>query len=41
MALAIHATVDFNLQMPAYAATFMLVLALGFISFYLPRRRGG
>lgn len=36
MALGIHSTVDFNLQMPANAATFMVVLALGWLSFYLP-----
>ena len=30
--LLIHSTVDFNLQIPANAATFMVVLALGWIS---------
>lgn len=34
IALAIHSTVDFNLQIPANAATFMVVLALGQISLY-------
>ena len=33
-AMALHATVDFNLQIPANAATFMLVLALGWISLF-------
>jgi O-antigen ligase len=31
-AILIHSTVDFNLQIPANAATFMVVLALGWIS---------
>nr|WP_232348818.1 O-antigen ligase family protein [Neptunomonas qingdaonensis] len=34
IAMGMHATVDFNLQIPANAASFMLVLALGWISFY-------
>ena len=34
IALAIHSTVDFNLQIPANAATFMVILALGQISLY-------
>ncbi len=37
LAMSIHATVDFNLQMPANGATFMLVLALGWIARYMPR----
>jgi O-antigen ligase len=37
LAMAIHVTVDFNLQMPANGATFMLVLALGWIARYMPR----
>jgi len=37
-ALLIHSTVDFNLQIPANAATFMLILALGWVAAYLPRR---
>lgn len=36
LAMGIHSTVDFNLQMPANAATFMVVLALGFIAYYFP-----
>lgn len=39
MALGIHSTVDFNLQMPANAATSMVVLALGWLSFCLPGSR--
>ncbi len=35
-ALLIHSTVDFNLQIPANAATFMLILALGWVARYLP-----
>ncbi len=31
LAMALHASVDFNLQIPANAMTFMLVLALGWI----------
>lgn len=34
IALGIHSTVDFNLQIPAIALTFMLVLALAWISLY-------
>jgi len=36
LAMAIHATVDFNLQMPANAATFMVVLALGWLAMFYP-----
>ena len=32
VALLIHSTVDFNLHIPANAATFMVILALGWIS---------
>lgn len=39
IALGIHSTVDFNLQIPANAATFMVILALAWISYYLPHRR--
>jgi len=39
LAMAIHATVDFNLQIPANAATFMLVLALGWIGMFHKRKR--
>jgi len=38
-ALLIHSTVDFNLQIPANAATFMLILALAWVARYLPRKR--
>jgi O-antigen ligase len=42
LAMAIHATVDFNLQIPANAATFMVVLALGWVGAFFrqqPRKR--
>src|SRR5258706_8110236 len=39
-AILIHSWVDFNLQIPANAALFMVVLALGWISLYLDRREG-
>lgn len=39
-ALLIHSTVDFNLQIPANAATFMVILALGWIALHLDRRTG-
>ncbi len=32
IALLIHSTVDFNLQIPANSATFMVILALGWIA---------
>lgn len=38
VALLIHGTVDFNLQIPANAATFMVMLALGWIALHLDRR---
>lgn len=38
-ALLIHSTVDFNLQIPANSATFMVVLALGFIARHLDSQR--
>ncbi|SER15046.1 O-antigen ligase [Amphritea atlantica] len=38
IALAIHSTVDFNLQIPANAATFVVILALGQISLHLKSR---
>lgn len=42
IAFGIHSTVDFNLQIPANAATFMVILALGWISMYHKERsRGG
>jgi len=36
IALLIHSTVDFNLQIPSNAATFMFILALGWVARYLP-----
>ncbi len=39
IALLIHSSVDFNLQIPANSATFMVVLALGFIALHLDRQR--
>ncbi len=38
IAIMIHSTVDFNLQIPANASLFMVLLALGWISLYLDRR---
>jgi O-antigen ligase len=38
VALLIHSSVDFNLQIPANAATFMVMLALGWIALHLDRR---
>lgn len=40
-ALLIHSTVDFNLQIPANAATFMVTLALGWIALHLDRQERG
>ena len=37
IALLIHSTVDFNLQIPANAATFMVILALGWIALNLDK----
>jgi len=37
-ALAIHSTVDFNLQIPANAFIFTVLLALGWLSLFLERR---
>ncbi len=37
-ALLIHSAVDFNLQIPANAVYFMVLLALGWLSLYLDRR---
>lgn len=39
IALLIHSSVDFNLQIPANAATFVIILALAWISCYLSRKR--
>jgi len=36
LALLIHSSTDFNLQIPANAALFMVLLALAWISLYLP-----
>jgi O-antigen ligase len=36
-AILIHSWVDFNLQIPANAVYFMVLLALGWISLYLDR----
>lgn len=38
IALLIHSSVDFNLQIPANAATFMVILALGWIALSLERQ---
>jgi O-antigen ligase len=37
-AILIHSTVDFNLQIPANAVLFMVLLALGWISLFLDRQ---
>lgn len=37
VALLIHSAVDFNLQIPANAATFMIMLAFGWIALHLDR----
>jgi hypothetical protein len=37
LALMIHSAVDFNLQIPANALTFMLLLAFAWISLYHAR----
>ncbi|PXF28869.1 hypothetical protein WH50_24025 [Pokkaliibacter plantistimulans] len=34
IALGIHSTVDFNLQIPANAATFLTILALSWVALY-------
>jgi len=36
VALAIHSTVDFNLQLPANALTLMVILAMGWLAMALP-----
>ncbi|OQW92953.1 MAG: hypothetical protein BWK79_13685 [Beggiatoa sp. IS2] len=38
IALLVHSSVDFNLQIPANAATFVIILALAWISSYLSRK---
>lgn len=40
IAILIHSWTDFNLQIPANAVLFMVLLALGWISLYLDRREG-
>jgi O-antigen ligase len=39
--ILIHSWVDFNLQIPANASYFVVLLAIGWISLYLNRRSGG
>jgi O-antigen ligase len=39
IAIGIHSTVDFNLQIPANAFIFTILLALGWHSLYLNRAR--
>ena len=39
-AILIHSWVDFNLQIPANAALFMVLLAFGWISLFVDRREG-
>ena len=36
--LAIHSAVDFNLQIPANALAFMVLLAYGWVAYYLDSR---
>jgi hypothetical protein len=36
VALALHSTVDFNLQIPANAMTIVVILAMGWIASALP-----
>jgi len=39
IALLIHSSVDFNLQIPANAATFIVILAMAWIVYYLPPQK--
>jgi putative inorganic carbon (HCO3(-)) transporter len=39
IAIGIHSTVDFNLQIPENAFVFMILLALGWVSLYLDRAK--
>ncbi|MGB5326265.1 MAG: O-antigen ligase family protein [Pseudomonadales bacterium] len=39
-AMLIHATVEFNLQIPAYAVTFIVVLAMAWLARYLESGKG-
>jgi O-antigen ligase len=41
LAMLLHSAVDFSLQIPANAATFVMLLALAWVVRYMPRRRGG
>ncbi|MYM37624.1 polymerase [Duganella sp. FT94W] len=41
VALAIHSSVDFNLQIPANALTFLIILALAWVAARLPSQQGG
>jgi hypothetical protein len=36
VALLVHSTVDFNLQIPANALTIAIILAMGWIAYALP-----
>jgi hypothetical protein len=38
VALLLHSTVDFNLQIPANAMTMVVILAMGWIAANLPSR---
>jgi O-antigen ligase len=40
VSLGIHSTVDFNLQIPANAFVFMILLAFGWLSLYIGREDG-
>lgn len=39
IALLMHSTVDFSLQIPANAATFVVILSLAWVVRHLPSRR--
>jgi hypothetical protein len=39
-AIGIHSTVDFNLQIPANALAFVVLLAYGWVALYLERPSG-
>jgi hypothetical protein len=41
VALLIHSTVDFNLQIPANALTMVVIMAMGWIAHALPSPRSG
>jgi hypothetical protein len=40
VSIGIHSTVDFNLQIPANAFIFVILLALGWVSLHLDRDPG-